>query len=150
MSETCEPGNSDESYLSITCTTPFATKTSGVMTFASFTKTLPLSMVIVNLPPLRVVKLVPFLSVELYPTVPLTTAKVVSLDEDSVSVATYRDTQGYRSAAGRSGSEGRSQCSGTPRCLVRTESRRPMRRQVRLDWLCSKHQPLRLGQPAQR
>lgn len=46
------------SYLSMTWTTPLATRTSGMMTFAEFTKIDPSSTVIVTLPPLTVVNVV--------------------------------------------------------------------------------------------
>lgn len=59
-------------YLSMTCTTPFATKTSAVTTLAPFTMTPPFPTVIVTLLPLTVFKVV-LLSKLLYPTVPATT-----------------------------------------------------------------------------
>lgn len=52
-------------YLSMTCTTPLATKTSGVMTLALFTKTEPFEIVTVRFMPLIEVSMVPLLRVEL-------------------------------------------------------------------------------------
>jgi hypothetical protein len=46
------------STASITCTTPLATKTSGVITFALFTYTFPPSIVMVTFSPFTVVKVV--------------------------------------------------------------------------------------------
>jgi hypothetical protein len=58
--------------LSITWITPLATSTFGTVTAALFTKTVPLAMVILILPPSRVFSVV-LLSRVLYPTVPLIT-----------------------------------------------------------------------------
>lgn len=52
-------------YLSTTCTTPLATKTSGVTTLALLTKTEPFETVMVRFMPLMVVGIVPFMRVEL-------------------------------------------------------------------------------------
>ena len=59
-------------FLTITCTTPFATSTSGIVTFAEFTNTLPPSTVMFTLPPPRVGSVM-FLRPDEYPTVPFTT-----------------------------------------------------------------------------
>ena len=61
-----------ETYPSITWTTPLATRTLGVITFAELTNTVPFSTVIVKFSPPTVFKVV-FVSKGLYPTVPLTT-----------------------------------------------------------------------------
>jgi hypothetical protein len=71
------------STLSITCTTPLATKTSGVITFALFTYTFPFSMVMVTFSPFTVVNVV-FVKVVLYPTVPFTTWYVKMLSNCAV------------------------------------------------------------------
>ena len=52
-------------YLSMTCTTPLATKTSGVTTLALLTKTEPFETVTVRFMPLMDVSIVPFMRVEL-------------------------------------------------------------------------------------
>ena len=66
-------GSHKKTYLSMTCTTPFATSTSAIVTVAWFTFTDPLDNVICTVAPLRVGIIWPFVSVVLYPTVPFTT-----------------------------------------------------------------------------
>ena len=60
-------------YASMTCTTPFATSTSGVTTLALLTKTEPFKIVMVTSLPWRVLIEVPFDRSVLYATVPLIT-----------------------------------------------------------------------------
>jgi hypothetical protein len=64
-------GERRRNYLSITWTTPLATRTLGVTTFAELTKTVPFSTVMVTFPPPTVFNVV-FVSRGLYPTVPVT------------------------------------------------------------------------------
>lgn len=65
---------SGSDYLSMTWTTPLATRTSGMRTLALLTNTLPPEIEILTLSPVKVVSVWPFLRAELYPTVPFTTA----------------------------------------------------------------------------
>lgn len=62
---------SGKTYASITWTTPLETSTSGLMTLALLTKTVPLEMVMVKVSPFMAVSLVPFMRLELYPMAPL-------------------------------------------------------------------------------